>query len=219
LRAVHLGQPSASASIAVGPKIGSLSSFGLDASGHLYAADVGNGDVYRIESDGNSATDPRCAPPSPPASPPLPPPALVPPAPVLLLSGLKISPRSFSLAGREVGRRCVRPTRKNRHRPACIRKVTLTVHYTLSTATTVTFRIARRLRGRMVAGRCLAQTTRNRHHKKCTREITLRGATAEAGNAGANTLRLARKLAPGSYTLTATPSGGAPRRITFTVVA
>ncbi len=76
LRMVHLAQPSASASVALGPEIGSLSSFGLDASGHLYAADIANGDVYRIESDGNPATDPRCAPPSPPASPPpAPPPA------------------------------------------------------------------------------------------------------------------------------------------------
>ena len=58
LRAVHLAQPSASASIALGPQIGSLSSFGLDASGHLYAADIANGDVYRIESDGNAADRP-----------------------------------------------------------------------------------------------------------------------------------------------------------------
>ena len=66
LRIVHLGQPSASASVALGPQIASLSSFGVDASGHLYAADIGNGDVYRIQSDGNAATDPRCAPPSAP---------------------------------------------------------------------------------------------------------------------------------------------------------
>jgi hypothetical protein len=73
LRMVHLAQPTASASVALGPQIGSLSSFGLDASGHLYAADIANGDVYRIQSDGNPATDPRCAPPSPPSPPPAPP--------------------------------------------------------------------------------------------------------------------------------------------------
>ena len=79
LRIVHLAQPSASASVALGPQIGSLSSFGLDASGHLYAADIASGDVYRIESDGDPATDPRCAP--PPTSPPptSPPPASPPP--------------------------------------------------------------------------------------------------------------------------------------------
>ena len=83
LRIVHLGQPSASASVALGPQIGSLSSFGVDASGHLYAADIANGDVYRIESDGNSATDPRCAPPSPPpSSPPSSPPGAQQHAPV-----------------------------------------------------------------------------------------------------------------------------------------
>jgi glucose/arabinose dehydrogenase len=75
LRIVHLAQPSASPSVPLGPQIGSLSSFGLDASGRLYAADIANGDVYRIDSDGNSATDPRCAPPPPPPSvpPPVPP--------------------------------------------------------------------------------------------------------------------------------------------------
>jgi glucose/arabinose dehydrogenase len=211
LRAVHLDQPSASASIALGPQIGSLSSFGLDASGHLYAADVANGDVYRIESDGNAATDPLCVPPSPPTSPPLPP--LVP-----QVSGLKVSPRSFSVAGRKLGRRCVKPTNENKHRRACIRKVKLTVHYTLSTTTTVTFRIAGRLRGRSFAGRCVAETARNRHHRKCTRGITLRGPIAQAGKAGANTLLLARRLAPGSYTFTATPTGGSPQRITFKIV-
>jgi glucose/arabinose dehydrogenase len=69
LRIVHLAQPSASAPVALGPEIGGLSTFGLDASGHLYAADIVNGDVYRIESDGNPASDPRCAPPTPPSSP------------------------------------------------------------------------------------------------------------------------------------------------------
>jgi glucose/arabinose dehydrogenase len=214
LRAVHLDQPSASASIPLGPQIGSLSSFGLDASGHLYAADIANGDVYRIESDGNPATDPRCAPPLPPGS--LPRPASGPAASV---RGLKVSPRSFSLGGRKVGRRCVKPTQKNKHHPACLRKVTLTVHYTLISATTVTFRIARRLRGRTVAGRCVAQTTGNRHHKKCTRQMTLRGATTQAAKAGGNTVLLGRKLAPGSYTLTVTLTGGVPHHITFKIVS
>ena len=70
LRMVHLAQPSASASVALGPQIDSLSSFGLDASGHLYAADIASGDVFRIESDGDPATDPRCAPPPTPPPPP-----------------------------------------------------------------------------------------------------------------------------------------------------
>ena len=66
--------------------------------------------------------------------------------------------------------------------------------------------------------RCVAQTTVNRHHKKCTRQITRRGATTQAGEAGANTMLLGRKLAPGIYTLTATPTAGAPQRITFRIV-
>jgi glucose/arabinose dehydrogenase len=219
LRAVHLDQPSAAASIALGPQIGSLSSFGLDASGHLYAADIANGDVYRIESDGNAATDPRCAPPSPPAPPPLPPPMSGPTASGPLLSGLTVAPRSFSLAGRLVGRRCVKATKTNKRRPGCIRNVLLTVHYTLSIATTVTFRIVGRLRGRRIASRCVAQTAGNRNHQKCTRGITLRGPRPQAGRAGANTLLLTRRLAPGSYTLTATPTGGAPQHVTFKIVS
>ena len=42
---------------------------------------------------------------------------------------------------RKVGRRCVKPTKKSKRRQACTRKVTLTIRYTLNTATTVAFRI------------------------------------------------------------------------------
>jgi glucose/arabinose dehydrogenase len=60
LQVVGLEQPSAVGQIALGPEVSNLSSFGLDASGHLYAADVGGGTVYRLDSDGNAATDPTC---------------------------------------------------------------------------------------------------------------------------------------------------------------
>ncbi|MGZ4185702.1 MAG: PQQ-dependent sugar dehydrogenase [Solirubrobacteraceae bacterium] len=59
LQVVGLQQPSAVGQIALGPQVSNLSSFGLDASGHLYAADIG-GTVYRLDSDGNAATDPTC---------------------------------------------------------------------------------------------------------------------------------------------------------------
>jgi hypothetical protein len=141
-----------------------------------------------------------------------------PTAPVPLLSGLNVSPQSVSLAGRRVGRLCVKPTKKNMRGPACIRKVALTVHYTLSTATTVTFTIAGRIRGRRVAGRCVTQTRQDGHYKKCTRQITLRGPTTQAGKAGPNRLVLVRRLASGSYTLTVTLTGGAPQHVTFEIV-
>jgi hypothetical protein len=60
LQVVGLAQPMAVGQVALGPQVSNLSSFGVDASGHLYAADVGSGTVYRLESDGNRATDPTC---------------------------------------------------------------------------------------------------------------------------------------------------------------
>jgi len=59
LQVVGLQQPSAIGQMALGPQVSNLSSFGLDASGHLYAADI-SGTVYRLDSDGNAATDPTC---------------------------------------------------------------------------------------------------------------------------------------------------------------
>lgn len=60
LQVVGLSQPMAVGQIALGPQVSNLSSFGVDASGHLYAADIGSGTVYRLASDGNAATDPTC---------------------------------------------------------------------------------------------------------------------------------------------------------------
>jgi hypothetical protein len=60
LQVVGLAQPLAVGEIPLGPQVSHLSSFGLDASGHLYAADIVAGTVYRLDSDGNAATDPTC---------------------------------------------------------------------------------------------------------------------------------------------------------------
>jgi glucose/arabinose dehydrogenase len=60
LQVVGLRQPMAVGQVALGPQVSNLSSFGVDASGHLYAADIGSGTVYRIDSDGVAATDPTC---------------------------------------------------------------------------------------------------------------------------------------------------------------
>ena len=112
----------------------------------------------------------------------------------------------------------MKPTKKNKRRQACTRKVTLTIRYTLNTATTVTFRITGTLPGHKLAGRCVTQTRNNRHHKKCTRHITLPGSTTKAGKGGTNRLLLVRKFVPGSYTLTVTPTKGAPQHVTFKII-
>ena len=143
----------------------------------------------------------------PPPSPPLP-----------ALSDLQVSPRSFSLAGRRLHGRCVEPTNKNKHRPTCMREVTLTIRYTVNTATTITFKITGRLPGRELAGRCVTQTRKNRRQKKCTRPIALRGSITQNAKTGADHLVLARKLAPGNYTLTATAADGPPHHTTFKIV-
>jgi hypothetical protein len=69
LRVVHLGQSSSSFDADLGPHVSNLSSFGVDASGHLWAADIG-GPVYRLDPDGNAATMPGCPAPPPPPPPP-----------------------------------------------------------------------------------------------------------------------------------------------------
>ena len=58
LRVALLSQPATLSDADLGPQVPNLSSFGLDASGHLWAADI-NGPVYRID-------------PAPPAPPPPP---------------------------------------------------------------------------------------------------------------------------------------------------
>jgi glucose/arabinose dehydrogenase len=67
LRFVRLSSGGAVGDANLGPSVSNLSSFGQDASGHLWAADIG-GAVYRLDSDGNAATTPACA--STPAPPP-----------------------------------------------------------------------------------------------------------------------------------------------------
>jgi glucose/arabinose dehydrogenase len=58
LRVAMLGEPTALSDADLGPQVANLSSFGVDASGHLWAADI-EGPVYRIDP----------APPSPPPAP------------------------------------------------------------------------------------------------------------------------------------------------------
>ena len=185
LRIVRLAQPSASASVALGPQINSLSSFGVDASGHLYAADIGNGDVYRIQSDGNAATDPRCAP--PPAAPPPgqqnPPgnnPAPVHAAPPKL-SALKITPAAFAAS------KSGPSDRRTGARGAV-------VTFRLDESATVTFTVQRSRAGREIKGRC--RHPGHSHHKarRCTIWRTLPGSFHVTGERGANRLTFTGRI-------------------------
>jgi glucose/arabinose dehydrogenase len=67
LRSVVLGQPAAAADAAVGASVSTLSSFGEDAAGCVYAASVGNGAVYRIAPDASPTPGPCALPSSAPA--------------------------------------------------------------------------------------------------------------------------------------------------------
>lgn len=68
LRVARLSQPAALSDVDLGPQVPNLSSFGLDASGHLWAADI-NGPVYRIDPSPTSAPPPLASAPPPLAQP------------------------------------------------------------------------------------------------------------------------------------------------------
>jgi Tol biopolymer transport system component len=134
-----------------------------------------------------------------------------------VLSGLRVAPKKASGAGRRVKGRCVKQTNKNKHRKPCRRNVKLSLSYTLNGNVGVTFKLTRKFSGRKVKGRCVRQTKKNRKHKRCTKTVAA-GSFTKAGTGGANSFTLKRKLKPGSYVLTATPTGGASLNVTFKIV-
>ena len=134
-----------------------------------------------------------------------------PPPPTPALSALHITPRMFTLSGRRVGGRCQPSSRLNRGERSCIRRVALTVRFTLSVAATVTFAIERALPGRLTRGRCTAPTRSDRRHRPCTRQVMPLGTTVINRGVGANAFTFTgkvdgRSLLPGSYRLSATPT-------------
>ena len=136
------------------------------------------------------------------------------------ISSLRVSPKSFSLAGRRVNGRCVKPTRKNNGNKHCRRPSALRISYTLNVAATVTLTVKRQYTGRKVNGRCVKPTTKNRTHRKCTRLVNVPGKLTLAGEAGANQSTFKGKigghqLGPGTYQLTANPAGGISSTVTF----
>jgi hypothetical protein len=90
------------------------------------------------------------------------------------------------------------------------------VTYTLSAPARVRFTLERLLPGHRRGGRCRADG----RGPRCTRGVRLRGRFSHAGRAGANRLRLPRRLGgrrlkPGRYRLVAVPAGGTARRAPF----
>jgi hypothetical protein len=153
---------------------------------------------------------------------PQPPKSTPPPPATPAISSLRISPKSFSLAGRRVNGRCVQPTRQNNGNKHCRRARTLRISYTLNVAATVTLTLKRQVAGRNVNGRCAKPTTGNRKHSKCARLVNVPGTLTLAGRAGANQSSFNGKigghqLGSGAYQLTATPAGGISSTATFKI--
>jgi hypothetical protein len=87
--------------------------------------------------------------------------------------------------------------------------------------------IQRVLPGRLVKRRCVKPTGKNQKHRKCVRLVAVRGAVTKSAKLGANHFNFngrigGRKLGPGTYRLTGTPStggrAGRPQTATFTLV-
>jgi hypothetical protein len=143
------------------------------------------------------------------------------------LTGLQVSSQRVSIAGRKVGGRCVKPTKQNKRHKYCRRPVKLKVTYTLNVAATITLTLKQRAPGRKVKGRCARQTKKNHKQARCTRLVAVPGSITLAGKAGANAFTFTgriggRKLGPGGYQLTASPTAnghtGTPQTVTFKVV-
>jgi hypothetical protein len=125
------------------------------------------------------------------------------------LSGLRVSPKTFVLAGRRVNGRCVKQTRANRTDRRCTRRIKLTISYSLISAAHVAFTVTRLAPGRRVSGRCVKPTNANKRHRRCTRSVHVPGIITLLGTAGANGYTFAgriggHKLAAASYRLTVT---------------
>jgi hypothetical protein len=138
------------------------------------------------------------------------------------LSALRISPHKVSLAGRQVKGRCVKPTARNAAKKRCRRPITFSISYRLNAPARVTVSLTRSAPGRRVNGRCVKPTKRNGKHSKCTRLVSVPGKIVQSGKAGPNHVTFSgriggHKLGPGTYELTASPSGGRSTETSFTI--
>ncbi|MDX6701594.1 MAG: hypothetical protein QOF26_1820 [Baekduia sp.] len=134
-----------------------------------------------------------------------------PPAAAPVASRLTISPTAFAAAPSGPSAVAAQRTKK-----AALRKRGATIGYTLDTAATVRFTIRRRVAGRTLRSkgkptRCVAPSKHNSAARKCQRTVTLPGAFTTIGTTGRHKLQFSgrlngHKLAPGRYTLVATPT-------------
>jgi len=127
------------------------------------------------------------------------------------LSALGVSPRKFTFTGRFVKGRCVAVTGGNRTSSVCARAIALRVGYKLTVAGRVGFTIKQQLTGRVVKGRCVPVTRPNHKQRGCTRLIPLIGSFTRTTAGGSKSFTFnrqlgGRKLRPGRYLLTATPT-------------
>jgi hypothetical protein len=155
-------------------------------------------------------------------TPSTPPAQSAPPPSKPAISGLAVFPTSFSLTGRMVNGRCVKPTSQNKRNKPCKRPSTLRISYTLNVAATVTVTLKRQVPGRKVNGRCVKPTKNSRKHPTCPRLVNVPGTLTLAGQAGANQSAFNGKigghqLGPGAYQLIATPAGGSSSQVTFKI--
>jgi hypothetical protein len=93
-----------------------------------------------------------------------------------------------------------------------------TISYKLSEASTVSFKLEKKVPGRRVGGKCVKQTAKNRSHKRCSRFRPIGASFKGGGKAGPNTVRLpnGKKLAAGTYRLTMTVTDVAGNKTTET---
>jgi hypothetical protein len=139
------------------------------------------------------------------------------------LSSLRATPHKVSLAGRRVGRKCVKPTHGNNDRPHCRRAIKLEISYALDASATVTFALKRETRGRKSGGKCVPPTPKNVRHKRCWRLVELHGNLIKSGRAGNNSFVWNGKigghtLGVGSYQLIASLAGGKAQTVSFNIV-
>lgn len=126
-----------------------------------------------------------------------------------VLTGLRLSPSRFAVAGVRKGT-----------------KIGTTIYFELDRAAAVRFVVQTQVPGRRTgSGACAKPTRTNRKAGPCHRLVG-RGSFDDAGTTGANSLRFGgrvsgKNLAPGAYVLIATPSasglGGTPVSATFKV--
>lgn len=148
------------------------------------------------------------------------------PSPVPVLSRLRVSPQTSSLAGRRVHGSCVARSHHNRHRRKCRRPIEVRISYEFNVAASANLWVERGLTGRMVLGSCLPLNRRHRHDPPCTYPGKTVGGFSHPGAAGVTSFTWNgqignHRLRPGKYFLLADPLDprftGEPEHVAFTI--